>query len=355
MGAILPAGINNKKIPHRGQKISALCGALCGFMQENQVKPQLHSSHLSLLYRCGEKFRRIVLLGEYEPPRTPLIIGTAAHAVIAKNLTNKIEKGTLLTKEAVQDFSRDEFVRNWHESPVIFTDEEVEVGVQKVRDQAQDVTVQLVTAHHYQLAPKIQPKAVERKWVLEAPGFPYDLAGTIDIDEDLRIILPGDVQWKTESSIRDTKTRKTNLGIQEVERSEQYTLYAMAKYFLDGKLPDFVVQDNLIKPTKTREAYAISYSSTRTLEDFKVFNRRFEQACKIIEREIFTPANPQDWWCSKDFCGFAATGDCPYFNSKRSLTVLTTNETKQGGKTDGPNNKNTSSNIIAGLEDALDA
>lgn len=319
------------------------------------LKPQLHSSHLALLYRCGIKFQRIVLKGEYEPPRTPLIIGTAAHSVIAKNLTNKINKGTLLTKEVMQDFSRDEFIKNWHESPVIFTDEEADLGIDKVRDQAQDVTIQLVTAHHYQLAPKIQPKAVERKWVLEAPGFPYDLAGMIDIDEEREIILPKEKQLlypghPIEAGIRDTKTRKTNLGQVEVETSEQYTLYAMAKYFIDGKMPDYVVQDNLVKPTRTREAYAISYSSTRTLDDFKVFNRRFEQACKIIEKEIFTPANPQEWWCSKDFCGFAADGSCPYFNSKRSLTVPA-NGTKKGEKTDGP--KNTSSTVITGLEDAL--
>ncbi len=333
--------------------------SMTGSMQEKQTKPQLHSSHLALLYRCGIKFQRIVINGEYEPPRTPLIIGTAAHSVIAKNLTNKIEKGTLLTREAVQDFSRDEFIKEWHESPVIFTDEEAEIGIDKVRDQAQDVTIQLVTAHHYQLAPKIQPKAVERKWVLEAPGFPFDLSGMIDIDEERRIVLseekrliyPGHPEWIIETGIRDTKTRKTNLGKQEVDRSEQMTLYAMAKYFIDGKLPDFVIQDNLIKPTKTREAYAISYSSTRTLDDFKVFNRRFEQACKIIEKEVFTPANPQDWWCSKDFCGFGADGSCPYFNSKRSLTVPAKG-TKQGGKENGK--QNTSSTVIAGLEDALD-
>ena len=294
------------------------------------------------------------LLGDREPPTTPLLIGTATHAGIARNLTNKIEKGILLPREAVQDLTRDEFNKVWTESPVILNEEERSEGLSRTRDLCQDITIELSLAHHYTIAPKIFPKSVERKWVLEATGYPYDMAGTIDVDELIEfdfekgIYLP-----KAIVKIRDTKTKAKNVGQREVDSSEQYSFYAFAKYMMDGVMPDKVVQDNIIKPTKKRPAFAISYESTRTVEDFEVVKRRFSQACQVIEKEAFTPANPSDWWCSKDFCGFAAAGTCPYFNSKRSMTV--TKPEQKGGKNGEPNRGSKSAgDLIAELEGCLE-
>ena len=270
--------------------------------EEKVVKQQLHQSHLQVLYRCGEKFRRTIIENEREPATIPLVVGTATHATIARNLTNKIKKGTLLTKEAVQDLSRDDFLYGWKNTEIVLNDEEKSQGLSMTRDHAQDQTIKLVTAHHYEIANLIKPKAVERKWVLEAKDYDYNLSGMIDVDEG--------------NGIRDTKTKKTNTGQREVDTSEQYTIYALAKYLIDGRMPDYVIQDNVLKPTKRRDAYCVSYRSTRTKEDFKVVMRRFDQACRIIKAGIYTPANPFDWWCSANFCGFAANGTCPYFNSK---------------------------------------
>lgn len=298
-------------------------------MSEN-IKPQLHQSHMQMLYFCGEKFRRVCLNGEKEPPTTPLVIGTATHAVNALNLTNKIEKGTLLTREAVQDLGRDSFVKSWQETPIMLNDEEVKQGLSKTRGICQDVTIELALAYHYDVAFKIKPKAVERKWVLVAEGYPFDFAGTIDVDEVKEFDFEkGEFLPKPLSIIRDTKTKKVNTGQHEVDTSEQYSGYAFAKFMIDGIMPDYVIQDNLIKPTPTRPAYAISYRSTRTKDDFEVFKNRFGQACTVINAGAFTPANPKDPLCSKKFCGFAANGSCKYFNSKRSLTIPITKNEKE--------------------------
>ena len=272
-------------------------------MQDKQVKPQIHQSHLALLYRCGYKFSRVVIEGEREPSTIPLIVGTATHATVARNLNNKIDKGSLLTKEDIQDYSRDDFIKEWQGAPVVFNAQEADQGIEKTKGKAQDQAIQLVTAHHYELAPIVKPKQVERKWVLNANDYEYDLAGTIDIDEGI--------------DIRDTKTCKTNLGQRIVDCSEQYTFYALAKFMIDGALPEFVHQDNIVKPTERRAAYCATYKSTRTKDDFKVVMRRFDQATKIIKAGCYAPSDQSQWWCSPEFCGFAANGSCPYFNSKR--------------------------------------
>ena len=300
-------------------------------MQDKQdIKPQLHQSYLALLYRCGEKFRRIVLEGEREPSTIPLIVGSATHTTIAKNLNNKIDKGSLFAKEVVQDCSRDDFVREWQESSVVLSNDEAMQGLNKTKDFAQDQTIRLVTAHHYDIANLINPKIVERKWVLNAKDYPYDMAGQIDIDEG--------------NQIRDTKTMKVNGGQRVVDFSEQYSFYAMAKYLIDGTMPDFVIQDNLVKPTKTRDAYGVSYKSTRTKDDFRIVLSRFSLACKIIEQGSFVPANPVDPLCSPKFCGFYST--CPYVNGKRVIPLAITKKVikQTSEQTD---------NIIQSLEKSL--
>jgi len=272
------------------------------------VKKQLHQSHLALLYRCGEKFRRIVMEKEKEPSTTPLVIGSATHYTNARNLTNKIDNGSLLPREEIMDYTRDDFNLHWEETQIMLTDEELSTGLIRTRDTAQDQTTRLVLAYHYDIAPQIKPKRVERKWVLEAPDHAFDMSGTMDVDE-------GHI-------IRDTKTMKVNGGQRIVDLSEQYTFYAMAKYYIDKILPDYVYQDNLIKPTEKREAYGVSYRSTRTKDDFLVAITRFTTACNVIKAGSYVPANPVDPLCSPKFCGFYKT--CPYVNGKRITQLMTT-------------------------------
>lgn len=298
-----------------------------------------------MLWRCGIKFERVVIRGEREPSGIPLVVGSATHATAAKNLTNKIEKGTLLTREAVQDYARDNFIQEWQKVPVVLTEEEKDAGLEATKGMAQDQTIDLSLAYHYGIAPKIIPNRIERPWVLEAQGYPFDLSGKWDVDEDYYKQSNGGDPTRI-INIRDTKTRKTNPGQIEVATSDQYTLYSMAKFTLDGVMPNEVIQDTLIKPTKTREALAISYRSTRTKEDFQIFFHRFELACKIVEKGIFTPANSYGFDSPCPYCGFFLDGSCKYVNSKRILAIQKKEET-HGSKT------KSSGDLIAGLESAL--
>jgi len=303
-----------------------------------------------MLWRCGYKFERVVINGEKEPPGIPLVVGSATHGTNAKNLNNKIERGTLLTREAVQDFARDEFVKEWQKVPVILTDQEISLGLSKVKGAAQDQTIALSKAYHYDVAPQIIPNRVERPWVLIAEGYPFDLSGTWDVDEDY--FKEGrDGEPKRIVNIRDTKTRKTDTGQTEVDRSDQYTAYVMSKYILDKVMPTAVIQDTLIKPTATRpDAIAKIYRSTRTKEDFKIFFRRFEAACRIIEKGIFTPAGSYGFDSPCGYCGFYLNKSCPFINSKRLLNIP--KQTSKRSEQNGTGNKDPKQ-LISALESAL--
>lgn len=278
-------------------------------------KPQLHSSHLNTLSRCGEQFRRVVLMGEKEPPGVALGVGSTVHKTVAFNLNHKIEnKGEMMPIDQMKDFARDSFIDWWKKSPVLLGEDERAEGLEKVRGSAIDQSIELSMVHYKEIAPKLNPVAggVERAWVIEAKGYPYDLAGTIDVDEGL--------------PIRDTKTRNKLVGELEVQTSEQLTLYAMAKKIIDKlKVDEIPVWlDILVKPSAKLHARAFSFESKRSMADFKIFMNRFERAIEIIEKEAFTPTSRSNWWCSTRFCGFAANGSCPFFNGRKTFSFSKT-------------------------------
>jgi len=290
-------------------------------------KRQLHNSHLEMLYRCGEKFRRVYLEGEREPSGVPALIGSAAHASIRDNMRNKINRGEMLPQDHIQDIARDSFSRLWNEAPVILGRTERRLGLKKTKGKGTDMAVSLSLLHYKALAPLLRPYKVEWEWVIECEGYPFDLGGTGDIVE--RVTAEADdvkIDWV---SIRDTKTRSHDPGPREAECSDQLTIYSLAFLVTHGVMPDEVFIDFLIKGGRPKSKV---YRSTRTREDIDTFMRRFEHACEIIEKEIFMPSSRLNWWCSEEWCGFARDGSCRFFNGRKQMPAAAVDLRKGGLK-----------------------
>jgi len=270
-------------------------------MTEIKSKPQLHYSALNMLFRCGEQFRRRYIENQIIPPGVALIIGQATDHTVNKNLQHKIDtKGELLTIEEIEDIARDQ-VNNMFQGEVHLDDDEVKFGVSVIKGKTVDMAVALSSLHARELAPVIQPTHIQRQWVIELDGYPVDLAGTIDIQEG-------------EQSIRDTKTKGKSPVADEAEKSDQLTMYAMAINVLDGKIPDHVYLDFLIK---NKTPIVKTLSSVRTEKDFKPLLARIENAIQAIDKGIFVPINSDNWLCSQKFCGYFRT--CSY--SRKPVTI----------------------------------
>ena len=266
-------------------------------------KPQLHQSMIKMLYSCGEQFRRRygARFGwndkeEIIPPGVALIIGIATHKSVEKNLTAKIEKGELLPTEEAMEIAHDEAIGLW-QGDVLLTEEESQ-NAKKVKGDSVDISVSLAGLHARDLAPKLEPKSVERKWVINLEGFPFDLAGQWDIEED-------------NGAIRDTKTSGKSPSQNDADSSEQLSMYSLAKQICDKEDAPALYLDVLVK-TKTPKL--VTLKTRRTDDQRQILLRRIERAAEIIEKGAFTPANPQDWRCSRRFCGYALT--CPFWSGK---------------------------------------
>lgn len=265
-------------------------------MNQENTKPQLHVTAIDMFHFCGEQFRRRYIEGEKIPPGVAAIVGKGTDASVTRNLQSKIDTGKLLGVNEVKDIARDAFEKGWSDG-VRLDDDEAKSGIRKTKGDAVDKTVRLSTLHAEVKAKEIKPVRVQRSFSLELKGFPTDLVGTIDIQEKYRI--------------RDTKTTGKTPAQDVADKSTQLTAYMMASKVLDGQAPKEGVLDFLVD-LKTPKA--VSISTTRDDNDFKILLRRLENMLQAIDKGIFLAATPRDPMCSAKYCGFHST--CRYINKK---------------------------------------
>jgi CRISPR/Cas system-associated exonuclease Cas4 (RecB family) len=208
---------------------------------------------------------------------------------VTRNLGEKISTGELLPVEQVKDIARDALVEEWS-AGVEIAEEDADEGASS-RDAAIDMSVDLAGFHHRVAAPSLQPTHVQREWVLDIAGLPIQLAGTIDIQEGAH-------------SIRDTKTSGKSPNKTVADTSLQLTTYALAVKAHDGKIPDAVVLDYLVRTPARKESKLIQLVSKRTDADIPHLLERVSQASRMIEAGIFMPAPVDSWVCSARFCPY---------------------------------------------------
>jgi len=255
-------------------------------MPAENRRPQIHVTGISMFNFCGEQFRRRYILGEIIPPGVAMLVGTATDRAVTADLKSKIETKQLLVDEDIAAIARDALVAGWNGGVMLSEDEAAE-GVRKVKGRAVDTSVRLAYLHHREIAPDIHPVAVQRSFALDLEGYPFQVVGTMDVQDD--------------RGIRDTKTKSRSPGRDEAERSVQLTGYAMAVQALDGKLPERVTLDFLVDG---KTPAAIVQESIRTPAHIAAFLRRLENAIKAIQAGIFVPAVARDPLCSPRFCGY---------------------------------------------------
>lgn len=272
-------------------------------------KNQLHVSGLNLLSKCGIAFENRYIRKLPSKPSIPLIVGTATHATVRQNLTKKKDTGELMHPAEVLDIARDELVHEWDKTDgALETDEDMVVyGPAKAKAMAIDKAVRLSGLHRQNVAPQIlKPTHLERQWVLDIEGFQFELAGAIDVQEET---ADGTV-------IRDTKTSGKSPSATVADQSSQLSMYALALYRFEGKLPASLTLDYLID---NKTPVTKSYTTKRELDDFAPLMRRVEAATRVIESGHFQPANEDDWICGPKYCSYWSS--CAYVRHPKSVLV----------------------------------
>lgn len=276
--------------------------------QAPDKKPHLSYSAISMLTKCPMQFEFRYIKGlKRAPAGVQMAIGTAVHKGAEATLKHKIQSGELLTAEDQQDATRDALNVAWDGDekkdydPVELTAEEKAVGADKTKAKAVDMSITLSDLHATELAPTIQPHTVEEMFRLEIAGAKYDLLGYLDVTEKLE--PASGVLMK----LRDLKTKGKSPNKGEAHDSMQFSIYALAMFTIYGVLPDTIVMDCLVK-TKTPKL--VQQFTTRSKADMIQMIQRIRITMQAIETGVFPPTDPNNWWCSKDWCGYHSI--CPF-------------------------------------------
>ncbi len=276
-------------------------------MQETQNKPQLHISMLDMMCRCGIQFQRRygARFGcwpseEIIAPGIALLTGISVHRSVEENLKEKMKSKSLLPSEKIEAIARDEFMNLW-QAGVMLTDDE-SLDVKTTLGSNLDQTIKLARLHSDNLAPFLNPVAIEEKFVINLNGYPYDLAGTKDIRE-------------VDGTLRDTKT-KAMTPPEDAARTMQMAMYCLSEKVERKKLPPKISLDFLIK---TKIPKLVIREAIPLMTWIDPLLQRVERAIEIIQtvkegKQAFTPADPESWICQERYCGFSRT--CAFWSGR---------------------------------------
>lgn len=254
---------------------------------------RLSVSRLQMLQRCGMQYLFRYVEGIVSPPGVALIVGKGTHRAIASDLLAKMDGGELLPDEQVKDIAADAAKREWDAQPVALDDDEKAKGADVAKGEAIDRAVVLAGLHHAELAPTIEPTAIEREVKLRLPSGD-DFLGYIDVT--------------TETAIHDTKTTGKTPDKNAAENSQQLTGYLWADWELGGRKK--IKSGRLDHLVSTKTPKAVTQDTTRGLAEFAALHDRLALASQTIGHGVFQPCPPDSWCCSPKWCGY--WDRCPF-------------------------------------------
>ncbi|MHC4715083.1 MAG: PD-(D/E)XK nuclease family protein [Planctomycetota bacterium] len=263
-------------------------------------------SQINTLNRCGEQYRRRYCEGERVPPGIALLRGRATHRANEKNLLAKMDTGELLPVDAVLQAASDAFDEAAEGEFVIDGDYEG-MEIAEALGTAKDESVALAGLHAEQVAPEIEPTAIEvRIEIPPSDSLPVQFVSILDL-------IDGG------AAIRDTKTTRKSPPGDAAHMNDQLSGQDLAFRARYQKPPEELSLDYLVRTAKKKELKHVRLPTTRTQADLAVFVRRAQAAIQMIEAEVFLPAPADSWACTTRFCGYAET--CPFYRGRPKPTT----------------------------------
>lgn len=259
------------------------------------MRDYLSYSQIRMFLGCGQQYYYRYIEDKILPPKIAMIKGKAVHKGIEINGKHKMAQGSDLPKSDIIDCAITDLNAQAQED-FILNDEEQATGKSKVIGQIKDSIVNIAGLYADEVAPTIQPIAVEENITIEIPDSKPILA-ILDCVDDKKVV-------------HDFKVTGKSKPQSEADNSLQLTIYALAHKEKYGEMPNGLTLDTLVE-LKTPKYQRLE--TTRENDSFvKVF--RISQAInKAIQSGVFLPAAESAWQCSKTWCGYY--DQCPYVQS----------------------------------------
>lgn len=245
-----------------------------------EQKKFLSATQISMFLRCPRQYEFRYIEKRKRPPSGAMVQSKVWHRAVEQNYLQKIESGQDLPLPDMQQFYAAEYDDALKAEEIDF--EGRDPG--KLKDQGIDIT----SAHHKFIAPKVRPRLVEEKFIISlGEEFPFDLLGFWDLVDEAGTVV-------------DNKAYKRSPSQEDADRDIQLGLYSLGYRVSQGKLEKGLRLDAIIK-NKTPKAVQIH--TARTNADCQFLLGLIEQIAKAITSGVFYP-NPTGWNCCPRFCGY---------------------------------------------------
>lgn len=250
----------------------------------------IHQSTLNMFLRCGEQGRRRYIEDEIIPPGIAAGCGTGVHAGNKANMRQKIVSQQDLPLPDVKDATRDGYVYAFRNG--IHLAKEEKSAKNTILNEGLNKSLRLAKLNHEEVAPKIQPIAVEERFKLDI-GLELPLEGTMD--------------YQKEPEIGDLKTAAKSWTEGQIEKEIQPVLYSFVHEIENNIRPKFTyhILVDLKSGPKLQEQ-----EITVTDNHYKALFHKINMVIRMVKTGVFPPANPTSWWCEEKWCGYYNT--CPY-------------------------------------------
>jgi len=246
---------------------------------------EIHQSMISMFLRCGLQFEKRYLENLKIPPGVAARRGSSFHKAAEVNHKQKMETKADLPLGDLKDAGRDEFVRLVKEEGVFIPTDKL-TDKNALLNEALNESLSAIELYHRDIAPGIEPAAVEKALVANI-GCALPIGGKLDLIEPTRI--------------RDFKCGKTK-NQTWADRAIQPTFYHALYKSEYGAYPEEFRYD-IISPLKTKTNH-IALPTHRDDTDIVNVRLTINEFIKALKAGDFHQADPDHWICSEDWCGF---------------------------------------------------
>lgn len=257
---------------------------------------RVSATQIGMFLRCARQWAYRYVEHRIQKPSGAMKQSGVFHSVAESNYRQKIETGQDLSEEEMLDYFSTLFESEWEKEELMpFQPGESKGGF---KDQGIDI----VREHRLNIAPKVQPTAVEQKFelTLGQNDYSFTLTGRIDVID-------------FNGAIRDNKAMGRTPSQEEIDRDLQLSTYSLAhRVMLRHAHPelDLAELQKLVEPELTLDAIlknkrpeARIFRTRRSREGLRMHLNTIGNIAKAIRADAF-PRNPTGWWCSEKWCGY---------------------------------------------------
>lgn len=246
-------------------------------------------SSIDGFWKCPEQWRRERIGFDRMATTSKQIFGSVFHRAAEHNFAQKIDSHEDLPVEQVQERAGDAFNEVLDEE---IGKREIVWGTDKPNEIQQEC-IRASASYHKNVAPPVQPIAVEHTFRVDLLGFPF--TGRIDVvTEDRRII-----------DLKTTGRRKVQ---GDLDKDTQASGYLWARREEGFAAPDFSLHVAVRNKTPTQQ----TLSTTRTGGQLDQFEELTRVTLATVRHylDVYGPdgtwpgASPLGWWCSQKNCSF---------------------------------------------------